>query len=504
LILTIPVMLLGKLEIHSTLSIWIQLILPLFIFFGPGKDLFLKAFRLALHRSASMDTLVSIGAISSWGLSFWSFLKGGSGPLSIYFESSAVIITFVKLGRFLEEKAKFSAGSAIRSLMKLTPKLVTRIKDEQLEEITLDQIEIGNLLLIRPGGYISVDGNVTKGESSVDESHLTGEMLPVLKKFGDSVWAGTLVIEGSLVIKALQIGKKTSLAQIIEAVRTAQETKASNQRIADQISSIFIPMVFTIALLTGIGWMFYGSTLEQSIFYSLTVLLIACPCALGLATPVAIMVACGKAAQFGLIIQSAQSLEKAGNLTRLIFDKTGTLTEGKPHVDQVVSLNQNSPEFYKSYIASIEQHSEHPIAKALVQWALPCSILEINHFQSFPGRGVQCKINEHFFSIGTREWGQFTNLPESRKVNSEVIFSIDYQPVLLFELSDPLRSGSKLAIQYFQKHHLKTVLATGDREGIAKLVATSLEIPEVYFSLRPEDKLNLVQSYLEKGESVGF
>lgn len=502
--LTVPVMTLGMLEIHSKLSIYTQLILSLLVLIGPGRDLFQKAIRLALRGNASMDTLVSLGSISAWGLSFWSFWKGNLGHHSIYFESSAVIITFVKLGRFLEEKAKFSAGSAIRSLMKLTPKFVTRSRNEELEEVLLDSVEVGDLLMIRPGGYIPVDGTVTKGESSVDESHLTGESLPVLKKLGDTVWTGTLVVEGSLFVQANQVGRKTSLAQVIEAVRSAQETKASSQRLADQISAIFIPMVFLLSFLTALGWLFSGESIEQALFYSLTVLLIACPCALGLATPVAVMVACGKAAQFGLIIQSAQSLEKAGNLNRLIFDKTGTLTEGKPQVAHVVPLSSNPPEFYKSILASLEQHSEHPIAKALVQWALPCPILEVQHFQSFPGKGIQGEINGQFVSVGTREWGQFTNLPAPSKTNSEVILTIQQHPVLLFELHDPLRVGAKQTIQEFQKHHLKTVLATGDREGVAKIVAASLEISEVYFSLRPEEKTQLVQSYLKRGENVGF
>ncbi|MCK6471117.1 MAG: heavy metal translocating P-type ATPase [Planctomycetes bacterium] len=494
----------------------------------PGRGFFVRAVRLALRLETNMDTLVALGAGAAWAYSMSTalpYLSGGMAApahhmdVPVYFESAAVIATLVLMGRFLEERARFAAGDAVRSLLKLTPEHASVRRNGEERSVPVAELQEGDEIRLRPGDAVPVDGRVTEGSASLDESVITGEPLTVRRSKGDEIAAGATVVEGSLVFRATRVGAKSSLAQTVAAVERAIGTKADAQRLADKISAVFVPCVLLAAAATFGGWLATGHTLGEAVFPALAVLLIACPCALGLATPTVVMVVSGRAAREGILVGNAAALERAGQIDVLLCDKTGTLTEGKLSVAWQRALNgaELSDERI-AQLAAAERLSEHPVAKAVVRWAeaqaLGARKLEAANFSSHAGRGIRAQAGGVDVAAGSASFIKevaegWDGLPKDLEIppgHSVVVAAFDGKPALALGIADTLRPGAKEAVAALGASSIEVHMVTGDRESAAKKIAQDVGIPaeRVHAGMQPEQKRDLVERFLKDGRRVGF
>ncbi|MDE2419639.1 MAG: heavy metal translocating P-type ATPase [Gammaproteobacteria bacterium] len=507
---------------------WLELILATPVVLWAGFPFFHRGWQSLINRSPNMWTLISLGTGAAYGYSliaviwpqaFPNVFKTMDGQIGVYFEAAAVIISLTLLGQLLELKARSQTSAAIKSLLGLSPKTARRIKDGVEQDVQIDDVLVGDTLRIRPGEKVPVDGTVVSGESIIDESMITGEPVPVHKVQGDHVVGATINTTGALTIRAERVGADTMLAQIVQMVSQAQRSKAPMQRMADQVAKYFVLAVVAVALLTLLAWgfLYKDSGWVYGIFNAISVLIIACPCALGLATPMSIMVATGRAAKQGILFRDAAAIESLRKVNALIVDKTGTLTEGHPTFERITSISKTYDETALLQLAaSLEQGSEHPLAQAIVNAAQQQKIqlFEVIGFNSITGLGAQGNINQQRILLGNSKLMQQENIEISALVSqaeilkthgaSVMYMAVDNQLVGMISVSDPIKASTLDAIKELRNANIHLVMATGDGITTAKYVADQLKINEVYGEVRPEDKLKLVQQQQEAGHIVAM
>lgn len=500
---------------HASWVNWMFAFLATPVQFYTGLDYYSGGFKSLRNKSANMDVLIALGSSVAYFFSLVVLLFPSIGQ-HVYFETSAVIITLIKLGKLLEARTKGKTGNAIRKLIGLQPKTASIIEDGHEKEISLSKVKKKMVIVVRPGERIPVDGKIIEGFSAVDESMLTGEPLPVDKKVNDMVIGGTINGEGLIKFQATRVGRETALAQIIRLVQEAQGSKAPIQALADRVAAVFVPGVIGIALITfGIWWGVTGEFVS-SMIRLVAVLVIACPCALGLATPTAIMAGTGKGAEKGILFKRADALEKATKLDTIILDKTGTITEGKPVMADLVVFDNNNmtKEKLLTLAASVEQGSEHPLGKAINREAKKQKIelLRPENFQSQGGFGVAAMIAGKKIRVGTPKWFDHRFLTAAQdhiqqlqqEGKTVMVVANEDQVVGLIAVSDRIKSDSKEAIENLHKQHLKVVMLTGDNLKTAKNIADQLGIDEVYAEVRPKEKSAKVKEIMVKNRKVGM
>jgi Cu+-exporting ATPase len=508
-----PVMVSGMLMHRDPLLRLLEFALSTATVFGPGGDIFRKAWMLAKQREANMDTLIAIGAGAAWAYS----LPGVLQPhYHVYFESAAGILSFVLAGRYMEERAKGRASEAIRKLIELQPATARRLKGDAEEEVSVDALVPGDLLRVRPGEKVPMDGVLVEGGTAVDESLLTGESLPVSKGIGDAVAGGCLNGNGSFVMRVTAVGGDTILSGIIRLVDHAQGAKLPVQKLADRISARFVPAVGAVAAATLGGWLLAGHPLSRSLAHAVAVLLIACPCALGLATPTAIMVGTGQAARRGIYIRNGEALETAAKLTTLVFDKTGTITEGRPAVTDFLPRADEDEDLIVSVVAGVEAGSEHYLARALGTWCRARGTVPapVAGFRAMPGHGVAASCGGLPVLVGNAALMEQGDVPiDDQQAQADawaaqgktpVFVALGGRCVALFAVADRPRQGAREAIALLHRLGLKTVMATGDVPAAARFVAREVGIDEVVARARPADKLELIRRLQAEGGRIGM
>ncbi len=473
---------------------------------------FLKGAWAALrHRTADMNSLIAAGTLAAY---FYStavtFAPLGTQNIQTYFDTSAMIITLVLLGRLLETRARGQTSSAIRKLLNLRPKTAHIVRNGRDVETPVEHIQVGDHIRVRPGENIPVDGLIQNGQSAIDESMLTGESLPVDKQLGDTVTGGTRNTTGSFIFKATQIGADTVLSQIIDLVRQAQGSKAPIQHLADRVASIFVPIIFAIALLTCALWWIFGFGIETALINAVVVLIIACPCAMGLATPTAIAVGTGRGAQLGILIKGGDVLENAHRLNAIVLDKTGTLTEGKPTVTDIIPAENYHRNHILKLAASAEKGSEHPLGEAIVRAAQEAglSLHPTTDFEAIPGVGIAATIDGQRVVLGNpRTISDRAKYP-AEKLEAEgktaVFVTIDDQPAGLIAISDNLKADAAQAVRDLQYLSLEVSLVTGDNARTAKAIGQQLNIDQVFAEVMPQDKAHKVAQLQKKNVNVGM
>jgi P-type Cu+ transporter len=535
-ILTVPILVLAMTEMlpgqpvqHALgmkLTIWIQLILATPVVLWGGLPFFKRGLASIIQRNLNMFTLIAIGTASAFIYSviatllpnsFPESFRGHGGQVPVYFEAAAVITTLVLLGQVLELRARSRTSTAIRELLNLAPKTGRIIRNNQIEEdIPVEHIHLGDMLRVRPGEKIPVDGTVISGGSFIDESMISGEAIPVEKKESDVVIAGTINGNGSLVIQATRVGSETMLAQIVQMVNEAQRTRAPIQRLADVVSSYFVPLVIVIAILTFAAWAWFGPQprMVYALVNAVAVLIIACPCALGLATPMSIMVAMGRGAKEGVLIRNAEAIETLEKIDTLVVDKTGTLTEGKPKVVNIVANNDEQD--LLRFTAAVERQSEHPLAAAIVKSAEERSleIPQAENFQSLTGKGVSATIGEHKIFAGNeklmKELGSWTDRFEQNakqlqaEAQTTIFVAIDGKIAGIIAIADPIKSSTPEAIKVLQQAGIRIILVTGDNLATAEQVAKKLGIPELKAEVLPSEKLEIVKRLQKDDHKVAM
>jgi Cu+-exporting ATPase len=510
----------------STLS-WIQLGLSLPVIFWAGDSFFIRGWQSIIHHAPNMWTLISLGTGAAFLYSTVAtispkifpsaFIHDGRIPL--YFEAAAVIISLTIVGQILELKARSQTSLAIKSLLGLAPKTARKISADGTEmDIDLNQITVGDLLRVRPGEKVPIDGVVETGNSSVDESMLTGEPIPVTKQVGDKVIGGSLNANGALVIKAEKVGSETLLSRIVELVSQAQRSKAPMQRMADSVAGYFVVVVVAISILTLLIWGFFGPDPKwaNGLVNAVAVLIIACPCALGLATPMSIMVASGKGASKGILFRDASAIENLRKVNLLLVDKTGTLTEGKPHFHSVIAAPNFTEEQILRLTASLDQASEHPLAQAIVRAARDKELVlpEPTNFVSHSGMGVSGEIEGRKLLVGNQllmdtnkvESDSFSPRAEALRQEGASVMqvAIDGKFAGLVAVADPIKPTTIAALKDLETDGIRIVMATGDAATTAKSVAQKLGISEFYGEVTPEKKLRLVEKFQGEGFFVGM
>ena len=511
--LSLPVVASAMTMMKSSWVHWAQFVLTSVVVFVSGKPFFDKAIRLAKQRAANMDTLVALGVGSAYFYSLPALFRRRG---HVYFEAAAAIVTFVLLGRYLEERARGRAGEAIRRLVDLQPSQATLLRDSQEVVVDVDELEIDDIVLVRPGERIPTDGVVLSGLSTVDESMVTGESMPVVKEPGQLVIGGCVNGNGVLQIKVTAVGMDTVLAGIVHMVDQAQAAKLPIQKQVDKVSAVFVPAVIAVSTATFGGWLMVGAPLAVAVGNAITVLLIACPCALGLATPAAIMVGTGQAAKKGIYIRNGESLEVASHLNAIVFDKTGTITEGKPTVSEVVKVSRLGEEKLIMLAAAAENNSEHFLAKAIVDYGRAKDIQwpEASYFYSETGRGIRAEVSGKKVLIGNQAWLEDNQvslkcLPEQAERLSEqgktpVFMAVDQKEAAIFAIADTPRSEAFDAIQRLHQRGIETLMVTGDHEKTAHYVANMVGIEQVIANARPDEKLVIIQQLQQQGKSVGM
>jgi Cu+-exporting ATPase len=503
--------------LHVSWINWLFWILATPVQFYTGWDYYVGGIKSLRNRSANMDVLVALGSSVAYGYSLIILLIPALGH-HVYFETSAVIITLIKLGKMLESRTKGKTGGAIRKLMGLRPSTASVLVDGVETRMQLSDVRVGNILIVRPGERIPTDAVVLEGESTVDESMLSGEPMPVDKNSGDSVTGGTVNGHGLLKCRAVRVGKATALAQIIRLVQEAQGSRAPIQALADRVAAVFVPSIIVIAVITfGIWWGLTGHFVNAMI-RMVAVLVIACPCALGLATPTAIMAGTGKGAENGILFKNSQALEMATRITTIILDKTGTITRGKPAVTSVMPIGGStlSQEEVLRLAASVEKGSEHPLGKAIVQYAQEqrLTLTEPEHFKSASGSGVEASISGDSIRVGKPEWFSETgSLTEAEaglitrlqsEGNTVMMVAAGDRIRGIVAVSDTVKPESESAIQELQAQKLKLVMLTGDNQRTADAIARQVHMDTVEAEVRPEEKSSVVKRYQEKGDIVGM
>ena len=496
---------------------WLQLALATPVQFWLGGRFYRAGWKAVLAKAGNMDLLVALGTSAAYGLSVYLLFKhAGHGMPHLYFEASAAVITLVLLGKWLEGRAKRQTTDAIRALNALRPSVARLHRNGVEVEVAVEQVVVGDLVLVRPGERVPVDGEVCAGRSHVDESLITGESLPVVKSIGDKVTGGSINAEGALTVKTLAVGTETTLARIIRMVESAQAAKAPIQRIVDRVSAVFVPVVLGIALLTFIGWVGATGDWEHALINAVTVLVIACPCALGLATPTAIMAGTGVAARHGILIKDAQALEVAHAVTTVAFDKTGTLTEGRPTLVAVEPAPGVSRDEVLRLSAALQQSSDHPLAKAVMDKvrAERLAVPEARDAQALPGRGLEASVRGESLALGSsrllRELGVDAGslLAEAQRLEGQgrsiswlVRKNAGAADLLgLLAFGDTVKPAARQAIARLQALGIRTVMLTGDNAGAAEAVARELGISEVRAEVLPGDKAAAIESLRANGD----
>jgi Cu2+-exporting ATPase len=521
LALSIPVVVIGMFFMTIPFANQIMWVLSTPIIFWLGKDFFINAFKQAKHRSANMDTLVALSTgvayiFSVFNTLFPQFWHARGLHAHVYFEAASVIIGFILLGKLLEEKAKGNTSSAIKKLIGLQPKNVTVIHDGGHQmQIPIEKVEIGNIILVKPGEKIAVDGTVIDGSSYVDESMLSGEPLPVLKNENEKVFAGTINLKGSFQFKAEKVGGETMLAHIIKMVQVAQGSKAPVQKLVDKIAGIFVPIVIAIAIAAFIVWNIFGgeNAFTQGILALVTTLVIACPCALGLATPTAIMVGVGKGAEKGILIKDAESLELAKKVDAIILDKTGTITEGKPIVTEDFWADDNPN--LKHILLSIEKQSEHPLAEAVVTHLKDQKTILISHFESITGKGAKANIGGETYFIGNKRLIQENEIlieetlaakanQWGNEAKTVIWFANSKKAIATLAIADQIKSTSAKAIEELYNLGIEVYMLTGDNETTARAVSEKVGIKHYKAEVQPVDKAKFVKQLQEQGKIVAM
>jgi P-type Cu+ transporter len=508
---------------------WVQLALSIPVVFYATWMFFERAWRSVVTWNLNMFTLIGIGAGVAWLFSLAAILfpdvlpdqfKTDSGSVHVYFEAATVILTLVLLGQLLEARAHSKTSGAIKELLKLAPNKATVIRDEKEIVVAIDDIQIGDLIRVKPGEKVPVDGKIQEGEANIDESMITGEPIPVEKEIGDKVSSGTINKNKTFIMKAEKVGADTLLSQIIEMVNNASRSKAPIQKLADKISGYFVPIVVLISVLTFIAWVIFGP--EPAYVFALVnaiaVLIIACPCALGLATPMSVMVGVGKGAQSGVLIKNASALETMNKIDVVIIDKTGTVTEGKPSVELVKSVNEElSEEEVLQKIISINSSSEHPLAEATIRYGKEKNVTakKLEKFEAITGKGVTAQADGHLLALGNDKLMDHVNakikdelIEEVKQIQLQgktVSYLAENEKVIGYiVLSDKIKESSKQAIQKMREEGMEVMMLTGDNEATAKAVSQSINLDNFKAQMLPEDKLNEVKRLQAEGKKVAM
>lgn len=520
-VLSIPVVVIGMFFMNMPYGNAIMAVLSAPVVFWLGRGFFVNAWRQLRHRTATMDTLVALSTgiaylFSLFNLFFPSFwLSRGVMP-HVYFEAAAVIVAFILLGRMLEEKAKGDTTSSLKKLIGLQPKNAMVVSADGMQvETPINRIQVGDILAVRPGEKIAVDGTVTEGDSYVDESMLSGEPIPVHKKPGEKVFAGTINQKGSFRFRADKVGAATMLAQIIRMVQDAQGSKAPVQKLADKIAGIFVPTIMGIALLSLILWVIFDPSggLTHGILAAVTVLIIACPCALGLATPTAVMVGIGKGAEKGILIKDAESLETAGKIDTVVLDKTGTLTEGKPVVTDIVWLNGDNRT--KGVFNSLEKLSEHPLADAVVHYFADVPAEKVERFESITGKGIEGMVGNVRYYAGSRRLLDEHGISISKELDAEasrllaesksvIWFADSKQALAVVAIADRIKESSIEAVRALQGAGIEVYMLTGDNRATARHIAEKAGIRHFEAEVLPQDKATFVKRLQALGHKVAM
>ena len=491
-----------------------------------NRNYFIVGFKRLLRGTPNMDSLIAIGSTAATVYGIFAIYMIGYGlghnqielverySMDIYFESAGTILTLITVGKYLETKSKGKTSDAISKLINLAPKTATVIREEKEIEIDLEEISVGDIIVIKPGGSIPVDGIIIEGNSSVDQSSITGESIPVDKTVGDNVVSGTINKNGYLKMKATKVGDNTTLSQIIKLVEEASNSKAPISKIADKVSGIFVPAVIVIAILTVIIWILVGQSFEFALTMGIAVLVISCPCALGLATPVAIMVGTGKGAENGILIKSAENLELLHLVNTVVLDKTGTITEGEPKVTNIMT-KMNEQELLK-IAGSLEKNSEHPLAEAIVERTAEeqIELADIKDFTAISGRGVKGKINGIEYFGGNISFMEENNINTSEiisqsdellKQGKTVLYFADENAIIgMIAVADTIKDTSYKAIRELKKRNIEVVMITGDNKIVAETIGNQLEIDKVISEVLPQDKEKEVANLQKQGKKVAF
>jgi P-type Cu2+ transporter len=526
IVLSVPLVIIGMFFMHAPYANYIMWVLSTPIVLVFGKQFFVNAWKQAKNRSANMDTLVALSTgvaylFSVFNTVYPQYWHSKGMHAEVYFESAGVVVAFILLGKLLEDRAKSNTSTAIKKLIGLQPKTVVKLAENGGEEtIAISHVQINDVLLVRPGDKIPVDGIVKRGTSGIDESSITGEPLPAEKHEGDKVFAGTINQKGSLEITAQKVGGETVLAQIIKMVQEAQGSKAPVQKLVDRIAGIFVPIVIGIAILTFTVWMIFGgeNALTHALLSMITVLVIACPCALGLATPTAIMVGIGKGADHGILIKDAESLERNKKIDAIILDKTGTITEGKPEVTDLIWKEDTGQQKYITVLYAIEKKSEHPLAEAVVKYLenkKENTHIHFDKFESITGKGVVAYSGGMNYYVGNKklmlEHGIKISPDMERHIElllneakTVILFTDEHEAIALIAISDKIKNTSREAIREFNEQGIEVYMLTGDNAKTAEKVAKEAGITNYKAEVLPGAKAEFIKELQGKGKIVAM
>lgn len=507
-------MLVQPFGLHWMLPAWVQFALATPVQFIFGARFYIAAWKAVRAGAGNMDLLVAIGTSAGYGLSIYEWLTASAGTMPhLYFEASAVVIALVLLGKYLESRAKRQTASAIRALEALRPERAIQVIDGREQDVAITALKLNDLVLVKPGERFPVDGEVVEGQSHADEALISGESLPVPKQPGDAVTGGAINGEGRLLVRTLALGAESVLARIIRLVEDAQAAKAPIQKLVDKVSQVFVPVVLVLALATLIGWWLYGAPLEVALINAVTVLVIACPCALGLATPTAIMAGTGVAARHGILIKDAEALERAHEVSAVVFDKTGTLTSGAPKIAHLAAVDGNEAALLQQ-AGALQRGSEHPLAKAVLDACAEqgLNVADVSASQSLTGRGIAGTLDGRQLALGNRRLLEETGLStgdladsasaweaEGRTLSWLIEQSPQPRVLGLFAFGDTLKPGALQAIQALKARHISSHLLTGDNRGSARVVAEALGIDDVHAEVLPADKAATVAELKKTG-----
>ena len=517
---TIPVVALAMLDIElpvsflgHNLSVWIEAALSAVVILVFGWQFHIGLLRQARNFAANMDTLISLGTLAALFYSLWAM---AAGEHHLYFETGAVIAALILLGRYFEARSRGQASEAIEKLFELGAKTAHVRRGGQEQDIPIDEVKVDDILLVKPGEKVPVDGKIVNGNSTVDESMLTGESMPVGKAKDDDVFGATINVGGAFEMQATKVGEDTALAQIVKLVADAQVNKAPIQRLADQISGVFVPIVLGLAIATAVAWYVATGDIYQSFVPAVAVLVIACPCSLGLATPTAIMVGTGLGARRGILIKNGEALERGKKIDVVVFDKTGTLTEGKPKVTDVIVGKAQTIDAVLATAASIERLSEHPLAQAIVRAARDknLALTEVSDFVNLAGRGVQGRIGDAVVMAGNARLLLEHGIPLSAHLEkieeyesvAKTVIAVSLGGALhgVIAVADTLKADAQAAIGRLRSKGVETVMVTGDNRRTAEAIAKQIGIDRVFAEVLPQDKARQVHSLQQQGRRVAF
>ena len=506
-------MLLQPFGVHWMLPAWAQFALATPVQFIFGARFYVAAWKAVRAGAGNMDLLVALGTSAGYGLSLYEWATAAGRMPHLYFEASAVVIALVLLGKYLESRAKRQTASAIRALEALRPERAVQVIDGREQEVAISALRLDDLVMIKPGERFPVDGEVVEGQSHADEALISGESLPVPKLPGDKVTGGAINGEGRLLVRTQALGAETVLARIIRLVEDAQAAKAPIQKLVDRVSQVFVPVVLLLALATLIGWWMYGAPLETAVINAVAVLVIACPCALGLATPTAIMAGTGVAARYGILIKDAQALERAHEVSAVVFDKTGTLTSGTPRIAHLSALDGDEGSLLQ-WAGALQRGSEHPLAKAVLDACAErgLAVADVTDSQSLTGRGIAGTLGDRRLALGNRRLLEESGLDagtlagsasawetEGRTLSWLIEQSPEPRVLGLFAFGDTLKPGALQAVQQLRARNISSHLLTGDNRGSANVVAKALGIQDVYAEVLPADKAATVAALKKTG-----